>query len=294
MERQPDMVAVYGDTNSTLAGALAAAKLGTPIAHVEAGLRSFRRTMPEEINRIASDHLSDLLFAPTKTAMRNLAAENLAQRSINTGDVMYDALLFNRELALTRSRALDRLGLVGREYGVVTIHRASNTEADRLETLLNTLNEVARRQLPLVFPLHPRTSALLKDKLPSWSADPALQIVEPQGYLDMLVLVQHAAVALTDSGGLQKEAFFFDVPCVTLRQETEWPETVEGGGNVVVGTAGDQILAAIQQWLDRRAEGGGSFSREAHLFFGDGKAAEKIVRHLIEFNLNHETSNEPS
>ena len=237
VDTSPDMVVVYGDTNSTLAGALAASKLHIPVAHVEAGLRSFDRNMPEEINRLVADHVSDLLLAPTPTAISNLENENLSSRTVFTGDIMYDAVLFNRKLAKQQSNILEKLQLEPGTFGLVTVHRASNTdEKGRLENLLQTFNEVAANELPLVFPVHPRTAHALKSKYADWSAHPRLHLVEPLGYLDILSLLDSAKMALTDSGGLQKEAFFLGCPCITLREETEWVETVEAGGNLLTGS----------------------------------------------------------
>jgi UDP-N-acetylglucosamine 2-epimerase (non-hydrolysing) len=274
----PDLVVIYGDTNSTLAGALAAAKLHIPIAHVEAGLRSFDRSMPEEINRIVSDHASDLLLAPTETAIRNLANENLSDRAVLTGDVMLDAVLFNLELALKRSKILKKLDLRDGIYGVVTLHRAANTDGDRLGVLLDTLNEVAESSRRLVFPVHPRTRARIDGQYPNWKANERLLLVDPVGYLDMMMLLRNADFALTDSGGLQKEAFFLDTPCVTLREETEWQETVEADGNVLVGSDRQKTLSAVEDILTRSAEP--AKPGLAKRFFGDGNAAAKIVESI--------------
>ncbi len=278
VDRKPDTVVVYGDTNSTVAGALAAAKLGIRIAHVEAGLRSFNRAMPEEINRIATDHISDVLMAPTPTAMKNLAAERLADRTVYTGDVMYDAVLHARDLAGSRSQILQRLQLAPNGYGVVTLHRAENTSAQQLRGLLGILNEVAGRHLPLIFPVHPRTAKLLRGELSAWMPKPQLKLIEPLGYLDMIRLVDSARLVLTDSGGLQKEAFFLGCPCVTLRGETEWVETVEAGGNVVAGTEREAVLVAVGKWLAKPPRPG--FTGGTAHPFGEGRAAEAIVAAL--------------
>jgi len=233
LKEKPDVVMVYGDTNSTLAGALAAAKLHIPVAHVEAGLRSFNRRMPEEINRILTDHISDLLFCPTETAVENLAREGITRGVHLVGDVMYDAALQYLELAERKSPILEQLGLQPRSYALATIHRAENTDdPTRLAGILEGLRRVHSSGVPVVMPLHPRTRrALERNHL---SPD-GIRILEPVSYLDMLVLEKHARVILTDSGGVQKEAFFFRVPCVTLRQETEWVETVETGWNALAG-----------------------------------------------------------
>lgn len=275
-EQKPDWVIIYGDTNSTVAGALAAAKLHVPIAHVEAGLRSFNRAMPEEINRIVADHVSDLLLAPTETAMQNLGTENLAARSVLTGDVMLDAVRYNSAVAEQRSTILDDLGVDDRSYAVLTLHRASNTEAETLGPLMRTLNTIAEEQIPIVFPMHPRTAAAMRAD-ETFTASERLQIVEPVGFLDMLALVGHARFALTDSGGLQKEAYFLGCPCVTLREETEWLETVNGGGNVLVGPDPERIVTAVNDWLDVDAATVRDRIRDSVASFGDGHAAEAIV-----------------
>ncbi len=286
LERKPDAVVVYGDTNSTVAGALAAAKLHIKVAHVEAGLRSFNRLMPEEINRIAADHISDLLLAPTPTAVRNLEAEQLGDRTVLTGDVMYDAVLHTRERARARSHILQKLGLESRCYGVVTLHRAENTIVPALRDLLEVLCEVAERQVPLVFPVHPRTANMLHSSLSDWSSPPALRLIEPLGYLDMMRLVDEARLILTDSGGLQKEAFFLGCPCVTLRAETEWVETVSAGGNVVAGIGRQAVRSAVARWLEQPERPTFSSSRASQPF-GDGHAAQAIVSAVAALNCDH-------
>jgi len=280
-EHRPDMVVIYGDTNSTLAGAIAAAKLRIPIAHIEAGLRSFNRDMPEEINRILSDHASDLLFAPTETAMRNLETENLDNRAINSGDVMLDAVQFNLGLAEQRSRILEELDLSDADYAVATLHRPVNTDGENLQKLLDTLNTIASDR-PVVFPVHPRTVARLKDS-GDWRAVPQLRIIEPLGYLDMLKLLKNARLLLTDSGGMQKEALFVETPCVTLRDETEWPETIEAGGNILTGADPARILEAVDRWLGTAAAQAGSKDSASSRPFGDGHAAAAIVRGILEY-----------
>ena len=279
VDKKPDMVVIYGDTNSTLAGALAAAKLNIPVAHIEAGLRSFNRAMPEEVNRVVADHVSDLLLAPTQTAMKNLAAENLGSRAVETGDVMLDAVRFNVSLAQQESKILDRLELESGRFGVVTMHRAGNTDTENLGVMLDTLNKISSR-LPLVFPVHPRTKARIANKCPDWRASAGLKMVEPVSYLDMIRLLDSARLVLTDSGGLQKEAFFLSVPCITMRSETEWPETVEGG-NVLVGTDAACTIAAVDKAIDAP-------KREdiATRYFGDGHAAELIVSQILQFLSN--------
>jgi len=239
----PDLVLVYGDTNSTLAGVLAAAKIHIPIAHIEAGLRSFDRTMPEEINRVLSDHASDLLFCPTRTAVDNLRSEGITHGVHLVGDVMVDALEYNRVIAEEHSKIMKRLSLISKQYLVLTIHRAVNT--DNRKNLENIIEAVGETGLPAVFPMHPRTRKLLHE-YGLWIRLPANIIVtEPLGYLDMLKLLQHAWRVLTDSGGIQKESYIFQVPCITLRENTEWVETLEGGWNVLVGTDKNKISNAI-------------------------------------------------
>ncbi len=225
LELRPDMVLTYGDTNSTLAATLAAVKLHLPVAHIEAGLRSFNRRMPEEANRLAADHLSDLLFAPTPESMRNLANEGLSARACLVGDVMLDAIRAFAPVALERSRVLERFGLAKGAYLVATLHRADNTEASRLGELLEALAAVGTRASPVILPLHPRTAHVMRNAGLVLPTGGGLRTVEPLGYLDMISLVSNARIVLTDSGGLQKEAFFLGRPCITLRDETEWVET---------------------------------------------------------------------
>ena len=281
-EREPDLVVIYGDTNSTVAAALAAAKLHFPIAHVEAGLRSFNRLMPEEINRVVADHVSDLLLAPTQAAMRNLDNENLLGRSVCTGDVMHDAVLHNVSLAAD-SDLPARMGLEFKRYAYVTIHRAESTHAETLESLLGTLNQVAERFAPVVFPVHPRTADVMRSKLPKWEPHPQLRLVHPLGYLDNLALLRSARLLLTDSGGMQKEAFFLNCPCVTLRTETEWVETVQNDANLVVGSERKAILGAVSSWADRLSAGNPDFSARAAQLFGPGDAAERVVASMLKF-----------
>lgn len=238
-QQRPDGVIVYGDTNTTLAAAVAAAKLVIPIAHVEAGLRSFNRSMPEEQNRVVADHLSRLLFCPTETAVRNLAAESIQSGVHLVGDVMEEALLEAVDRARQQSDVLERLGVSDGQYALATVHRAENTEnIGRLQRILEAFSQLRERA---IFPMHPRTKAAVA-KL-GWSPPSNVTIVEPQGYLDMVRLESSAAVILTDSGGVQKEAFWLGVPCVTLRDETEWTETLSDGRNVLAGAATDRIVA---------------------------------------------------
>jgi UDP-N-acetylglucosamine 2-epimerase len=275
LEARPDVVVVYGDTNSTLAGALAAAKLHIPVVHVEAGLRSFNRRMPEELNRIVTDHLSTLLCAPTRTAMTNLAAEGLLERSRLTGDVMFDAVLFNARRAADRSDVLGRLKLTRGSYAVATVHRAENTAAPALRPLLSALN-AASASGRIVFPVHPRTLAVMRGELSDWRPAANLQLVDPLGYLDMLALVEAASCVLTDSGGLQKEAFFLGRPCVTLRNETEWLETLTDGANVIAGSDGARLTSLLSLQASRVAPTKQPGSGAAGPF-GNGDAARSVV-----------------
>lgn len=284
LELQPDMLIIFGDTNSTVAAALAAAKIHIPIAHVEAGLRSFNRRMPEEINRIASDHLSDILLAPTPTAVTHLKREGLEAQTVLTGDIMYDTVLYNKQLSDKKSTALADLGLEAGQFALATVHRPSNTDnVERLEALLNFFNEIAATHFPVVFPMHPRTAHRLPGMLPNWKAHPNLKLIEPVGYLDMLQLLGNARLAFTDSGGLQKEAFFLSCPCITLRDETEWVETVMAGANIIVGADQTKIRKAFEDWQIRLAEGPVDFRGEIPPYFGHGDAADRIMTAIIQF-----------
>jgi len=240
-KEQPDRVLVFGDTNSTLAGALAASKLTIPVAHVEAGLRSFRRAMPEEINRVLTDHLADLLFCPSQTAVNNLAKEGITAGVHLVGDVMVEALRFSVERARERSTVLQRLELASKGYLLVTVHRAENTDnRERLQAILAGLSEIRET---IVFPVHPRTQVALETL--AWAPPPHIRLILPMGHLDMCALESNARAILTDSGGVQKEAYWLGVPCITLRDETEWVETVEAGWNQLVGADSQRIVAAI-------------------------------------------------
>ncbi|WP_049924722.1 non-hydrolyzing UDP-N-acetylglucosamine 2-epimerase [Halopiger djelfimassiliensis] len=269
-EYDPDVVLCYGDTNSTLAASLVASKRDVELAHVEAGLRSYNREMPEEVNRVLTDHVSDLLFAPSERAIENLADEGLTEGVHFVGDVMYDALLWAREHAPTRSTILDDLEIED-EYVLATVHRPRNTDSiDRLETILACLADDPRR---VVFSAHPRTLDRLEAHGLLQTAERKLTVIEPVGYLDFLTLQTNAAAVVTDSGGVQKEAFFLDVPCITLREETEWPETVAAGGNVLVGADADAIRDALEDppTAPSTAEP-----------YGDGTAAADVRRLLAE------------
>jgi UDP-GlcNAc3NAcA epimerase len=243
LEERPDWVLLYGDTNSTLAGAIVAAKLGLPLAHVEAGLRSFNRAMPEEINRIVADRLSDLLFCPTESAMANLRNEGLERHGVFTGDVMYDAFLVFREAAQRQAPAWLERWQAG-AFALATIHRAENTDDPvRLRSLLNALEEISGELCPVVLPLHPRTRKILLER--GWQPK-AVELIEPVSYLEMLQLETRARFIVTDSGGVQKEAYFAHVPCITVRDQTEWVETLCGGCNVLAGANQEAILAAAR------------------------------------------------
>jgi len=232
MKEKPDLVLVYGDTNSTLAGALAASKLYLKVGHVEAGLRSFDRRMPEEINRLLTDHCSDLLFCPTRTSVGNLKKEGITKEVYLTGDVMVDALRGNIKIAEQESKVLDELGLKSKKYHLATVHRAENTDDFyRLRDIVDAFCEIE----DLVFPCHPRTEKMLKNFNLWEKLIRKVRVIKPVGYLDMLMLEKNAKKILTDSGGVQKEAYILKVPCVTLRSTTEWVETLEDGWNVLVG-----------------------------------------------------------
>jgi UDP-GlcNAc3NAcA epimerase len=274
LENKPDIVVIYGDTNSTLAGALAAVKLHIPVAHVEAGLRSFNRRMPEEINRIVADQISDLLLAPTQTGAGHLRREGIGEDKIKlVGDVMYDAALFYSGKAEQSSTIMGDLGLTPGEYVLCTVHRAENTDDPaRLRSIFVALTETSQR-IPVVLPLHPRTRAALAALGMSEAAGVGPRLIPPVGYLDMVMLEKNARLIATDSGGVQKEAYFHRVPCVTLREETEWVELVQAGWNTLLPPCGStSVVAGIQRILrERNAE-------RAHPdFYGDGHAAEKIA-----------------
>lgn len=243
IKEKPACVLVYGDTNSTLAGALAAAKLQICVAHIEAGLRSHDRRMPEEINRILADHVSDLLFCPTNTAVDNLAKEGITDGVHLSGDVMVDAMEYYRNVAEKKSHILDELSLYDKGYLVVTIHRQSNT--DELENLSNIVSALCETNETIIFPVHPRTLKSLEKYGLLGILKSHVIMVNPLGYLDMLKLMAHSKKILTDSGGVQKEAYLLQVPCATLRNNTEWVETLKGGWNILTGSKKDEILRAI-------------------------------------------------
>lgn len=343
LETRPDWVLVYGDTNSTLAGALAAAKLHIPVAHVEAGLRSFNRRMPEEVNRVLTDHLSELLLCPTDQAVTNLAAEGITgvapllkkgtgseqttsqrentacevpvpffqqsndrtgseqttSQKENTackvpvpffrtrgvhqvGDVMYDSVLFHTQQAEGTSDILSRLGLASKQYYLATLHRAENTDdSTRLDSIFTALQ---RCPYPVVLPLHPRTRQALGDR--PTAANGPLVLTDPVSYLDMLVLEKHARIILTDSGGVQKEAYWMGVPCITLRDETEWVELVEAGCNTLAGADARAIQAAVDRFESQLAHNDPSTTNEAQVLYGDGESASQIANLLGQATVN--------
>lgn len=301
LKEGPDIILVYGDTNTTLAGALAAVKLHIPVAHVEAGLRSFNKRMPEEINRVLTDHASTILFCPTANAVKNLEKEgfiNIANGGklaplglseldlnyssdnplgVNVGDVMYDSVLYNLDLAEEKSTILQDLYLEREGFYLATVHRAENTDdPNRLEQIFTAFQEIATQGIELVCPLHPRTRAVLANRgMRDWPSN--LKLIEPVSYLDMLLLEKTAKLILTDSGGVQKEAYWFRVPCFTLREETEWVETVHSGWNVLVGTEVKRILEEVRQKMGRKPCPRGMG------IFGDGKASERIVQTVVRY-----------
>jgi len=310
IREKPDLVLTYGDTNSTLAGALAATKLHIASAHVEAGLRSYNRKMPEEINRIVTDELSNFLFCPSETAVSNLTKEGLTNivndgtlvdkslfndmlsalsfelspLVVNVGDVMYDSVLFNKKLAQQKSNILQELGIERNNYLLATLHRAENTDdPTRLRNILKAFNAIAGNETRIILPLHPRTQKCIErltDSEEGLEVDPNVTIIKPVGYLDMLRLEESARMILTDSGGVQKEAFFLKVPCITLRDETEWVETVRAGWNIITGASTERIKEAgsvLSGWNREVPPFGFEEAARQAFPYGDGKAAEKIV-----------------
>lgn len=272
-KEQPDAVLVFGDTNSTLAGALAAAKLNVPVAHVEAGLRSFNRQMPEEVNRVVTDRLSAWLFCPTQTAVDNLANEGMSTGEL-VGDVMYDAALFYADRAAQRSSVIDRLSLKGAGYVLVTCHRAESTDVrEALAAIVDALAGVAKDHT-VIFPMHPRTKkAIAQHGLENRLG--AVRVIDPVSFLDMVALERNARVIVTDSGGVQKEAFFYGVPCVTMRDETEWVETVSLGRNHLGGRDANRIRAAFKTALAQPID------LHVTKVYGNGDAARRIEARLV-------------
>ena len=284
-KEKPEVVMVYGDTNSTLAGALAAAKLKIPVVHVEAGLRSYNPAMPEEINRLLTDHLSSLLFCPTSQAVRNLLKEGIKDGRTrvvkNVGDVMYDSILYYSKMAEKKSTILHDLNVVNPQSGfrnpnyyLATLHRAENTDdPKKLKSIFGDLNEIGEKT-PVILPLHPRTKKMMK-AYHLFIKFKNIKFIEPVSYLNMLQLEKNAKAILTDSGGIQKEAYWLRVPCITLREETEWVETIQSGWNVLTGTEGKRILREVGR-LDKRRR-----HLKGHGIFGDGRASQKIVKILM-------------
>lgn len=263
-EKQPDHVIIYGDTNSTLAGALAASKREIPISHVEAGLRSFNRSMPEEINRVVADHVSDLLFCPTQLAVDNLMAEGVEQGVHLAGDVMADALFTFIKVSEKRSTILEKLDLQPGKYSLATAHRSGNVDDRR--NLNEMINGLAGIEQPIILPLHPRTKKMLETFELAFSSN--VRVIDPVGYLDMLMLEKNAECILTDSGGIQKEAYLFGVRCITMREETEWVETVDAGWNVLAGAHADKIISLHENFVP---------AEKRPPVYGSGNAADKIV-----------------
>jgi UDP-GlcNAc3NAcA epimerase len=271
INEKPEVVMVYGDTNSTLAGALAAVKLKVPVAHVEAGLRSFNMEMPEEINRILTDRISSHLFCPTQLSVQNLmdeGFENFNASIILSGDVMLDAALFYGAISEKKSTIIKNLSLKD-GFVLSTIHRQENTDnSQRLSSIVDGLNQI-HRSVPVVVPMHPRTAKILE----SLSIKPDFFAIDPVGYFDMVELIKHSSMVITDSGGLQKEAFFFDKPCITLREETEWVELVDNGFNTLSGLTSNDILTTWQTMSQRAL----NFNVD---LYGNGKASERIAKYL--------------
>ncbi|MBZ5522477.1 MAG: UDP-N-acetylglucosamine 2-epimerase (non-hydrolyzing) [Acidobacteriia bacterium] len=290
LKEKPDCVIVYGDTNSTLAGVLAAVKLHIPTAHVEAGLRSFNRRMPEEINRIATDHMADLLFCPTRAAVKLLEREGIRNDVYFTGDVMLDAVKAFAPVAAKRSVILNTLGVSPGKFILTTIHRAENTNSlERMRGLVETLCRVRR---PVVFSVHPRLREMLNHEAGYQQLGKELagaehvKMVAPLSYLDMLHLESNARLIMTDSGGVQKEAYFVGTPCLTLRDETEWTETLQDGWNQLAGASPEKILPMVSSlWNDPLPR-----TKPALAAFGNGKAAVNIVNSLLELHAKKKAS----
>jgi len=273
IKERPDWCLVYGDTNSTLAGALAASKLHLPVAHIEAGLRSFNRRMPEEINRVVSDHVSDILFCPTQTSVNNLAKEGISTGVHQVGDVMYDCILFyTKKTKPIEREILERSGVQSKSYSLATVHRAENTDdSARLTNIFEALNEITTKDCPVVLPLHPRTVKYAQKHGLEFVNN--VKVIQPVSYLEMIILENNAKLILTDSGGVQKEAYWLSVPCITLRDETEWVETVESGWNILTGADKQSIISGVR--CIRKPQAGTSDSA-----YGNGDAANQICEIL--------------
>lgn len=270
---KPDLLLVYGDTNSTLAGALAAKKLHVKVAHVEAGLRSFNMEMPEEVNRILTDRISDYLFCPTDTAIKNLEHEgygNIACDVVKSGDVMQDAAYFYAEISNQKSTIIAELGL--EKFCLATLHRAENTnDPEKLKEIVRALNQIHTEKIPVVLPLHPRTKAKLK----TFGLELKVNTIDPVGYFDMIELIKQCDLVITDSGGLQKEAFFFKKHCITMREQTEWVELISEGVNVLVGSDQTKIIDAVEKMLGQKSD----FDKD---LYGNGRACENIINHILQ------------
>jgi UDP-GlcNAc3NAcA epimerase len=266
LKERPDRILVYGDTNSTLAAAIASVKLHFPVAHVEAGLRSFNRMMPEEINRIVADHISNLLFAPTRTAIANLTKEGLSGITVFSGDVMLDSVLHYKQKVLDNPGKYS-IKNIPEKYLLATVHRSENT--DNIQNLKAIFNSLAESGVPVILPLHPRTRKMISDTI---TISSNIMVIEPVGYLEMLKLTMDSFKVVTDSGGLQKEAYFMNKQCITLRAETEWIETVHDHWNIITGTDPEKILNAIFEPLPTSKQNDD---------FGSGSAAEIIVDKLL-------------
>lgn len=287
-EQHYDGVIVYGDTNSTLAAAVAASKIHVPVFHVEAGLRSFNMGMPEEINRIVCDQLSSVLFTPTLTGLRNLEAEGFSsikgrvrfadgrgQRVVLSGDVMYDNSMYFSAMADVQSDIIERLGLRYRRFVLATIHRPANTDnPENLKSILRALSDIAAKGMDVVLPLHPRTKKRIED-LGLKIADFRLKVIEPASFFEIIRLEKNAAIVMTDSGGVQKEAFFYGTPCVILRPETEWVEIVDAGAGIIADADYERIMAAYEQLVNKPVQ--------FPALFGDGHASEKIISEIINY-----------
>jgi len=270
---EPDYLLVYGDTNSTLAGALAAAKLLIPVAHIEAGLRSFNRIMPEEVNRVLCDHISTLLFCPTKTSLKNLENEGITKGVKCVGDIMYDSMLYYKEKA--SQTILDYLSIEPNNYILATVHRAENTDNPvRLKAIMRALGDAAESSRTVVLALHPRTKKLLTQQ--GLKLSKSIQVIEPTPYLETITLLKNAKAIMTDSGGMQKEAFFLETPCLTFRDETEWVETIDIGANKLIGVDRKKTAKALDQLVSNKWKP--DFSAKP---YGEGNAAEKIVARLM-------------
>jgi len=277
LKESPDAVVVYGDTTSTLAGALASSKLNIPVIHIEAGLRSYRKSMPEEINRVVSDHVSSFLFCPTKTAVMNLKREGISKGIFFVGDVMYD-LFINVQYLICKRRILPKIAMAGQDYFLLTIHRQENTDSPKnLKLILSALSE---SKVKIIFPVHPRTRKALEKIKTSVFKKNIFLLIPPIGYLDMLCLEKNAIKIITDSGGVQKEAYWFNIPCIILRKETEWVEMVNNGNNHLVGNNKEKIINALHIVSTRKSMQRAS-SQKSHVALKGFGAAARIVKILM-------------